>query len=328
MLKKIRPLVIVNFVVLYVFVSYGWWSILLLHKNEEAFQANVKLLQAQTLPGSTAYQTTDAYQQLKKRYEAERLMIISEGSVYMVLLVLGAWQIRHSFRKEMELNNQQRNFLLSITHELKSPLASTKASLQTLRMRKDLASEQVDLLLKNSMGDMDRLQKLVENILFASKIENEKYRLPAETFSLSELAKEIYTKFSTESGNNRKLSSSIENGIIVQSNRMAMSSVLLNLLENAVKYSDNGTAISLQIKRMQNLAHVIVSDEGNGIPDEEKKKIFQKFYREGSEETRRTKGTGLGLFIVEKVVKMYNGSIVVSDNMPKGSIFEITLPAN
>jgi len=324
MFKKIRPLVLVNFVVLYVFASYGWWSILLLKKNEESFSASVKLLQQQVSPNNTSYINTPAYERLSKHHSAERGMIISEGTVYMLLLVLGAWQIRRSFRKEMELNQQQRNFLLSITHELKSPLASTKASLQTLRARKDLSGEQSELLLKNSMQDMDRLQKLVENILLASKIDNEEYRLPLETFSLSELASEIYSKTLTEF-NNRKLLASIEKGIVIESNRMAMSSVILNLLENAVKYTEDGAAISLQVNKTQSLAHIIVSDEGIGIPDDEKRKIFQKFYRIGNEETRHTKGTGLGLFLVDKIIKMYNGTISVRNNVPKGSIFEITL---
>jgi two-component system, OmpR family, phosphate regulon sensor histidine kinase PhoR len=328
MFKKIRPLVIVNFVVLYVFASYGWWSILLLNKNEESYQVNVKLLKKQVSTGNSTYITTDTYKQLKKRYEAQRLMIISEGSVYILLLIIGAWQIRKSFRKEMELNRQQRNFLLSITHELKSPLASTKASLQTLSMHKDLTEVQSDRLLKNSMDDMDRLQKLVENILFASKIESDHYRLPIETFGLSVLAEETYSKFLGEYGNSRKLSSKIEKGITIQSNRMAISSVLLNILENAVKYSDKGTTISLEVKKISNLAHIIISDEGIGVSDEEKRKIFQKFYRVGTEETRRTQGTGLGLFIVDKIVKMYHGSITVSNNTPKGSIFEMTIPTN
>src|SRR5579862_9107802 len=122
MLKKIRPLVIVNFVVFYVFASYGWWSILLVSKNDETFKSKAKVLQLMISPNSNQYLDSEEYNKLEEHYKAEKLMIIGEGSVYMLLLALGAIQIRQSFKKEMDLNRLQKNFLLSITHELKSPL--------------------------------------------------------------------------------------------------------------------------------------------------------------------------------------------------------------
>jgi signal transduction histidine kinase len=100
----------------------------------------------------------------------------------------------------------------------------------------------------------------------------------------------------------------------------------MNLLENAVKYSPQNIDITLTIARIKNNIQITISDKGIGIADAEKGKVFEKFYRVGNEDTRSTKGTGLGLYIVEQIVKAHQGKITISDNMPKGSVFKIVLP--
>ena len=105
-----------------------------------------------------------------------------------------------------------------------------------------------------------------------------------------------------------------------------MTSVALNLLENAVKYGDQSPNIDTQISQKNGSIFCEISDNGIGISDKEKKHIFKKFYRVGSEETRTTKGTGLGLYIVKEIVKAHGGEIRVEDNFPKGTRFKITLP--
>jgi signal transduction histidine kinase len=99
-----------------------------------------------------------------------------------------------------------------------------------------------------------------------------------------------------------------------------------NLIENAVKYSPSPNPIDITLARSNSESVIRVSDQGAGVPDSEKKKIFNKFYRAGNEETRRAKGTGLGLYITSKIVSQHKGRIIVKDNTPSGSIFEITLP--
>jgi signal transduction histidine kinase len=103
---------------------------------------------------------------------------------------------------------------------------------------------------------------------------------------------------------------------------------LNNLLENAVKYTpaDKPVTISLQLKN--NSAVIQIADNGPGIPDAEKGKVFNKFYRIGNEETRKSKGTGLGLYLTSKIIKQHNGKIAVMDNVPSGCIFEIMLPVS
>ena len=115
----------------------------------------------------------------------------------------------------------------------------------------------------------------------------------------------------------------IEDNIRMKADVSAMTSVIINLVENAYKYSPKNSEIDVQLFQKENEVFFIVKDEGVGIKEADKEKIFDKFYRVGNEDTRATKGTGLGLFIVKEVVVFHNGSIKLKPNKPKGSIFEV-----
>lgn len=99
-----------------------------------------------------------------------------------------------------------------------------------------------------------------------------------------------------------------------------------NLLENAVKYTPADKPVTVTLSTIQNNAVLRVADEGAGITDTEKKKVFNKFYRIGNEESRKAKGTGLGLYLTNKIVLQHKGRITIKDNTPSGSVFEIILP--
>ena len=103
--------------------------------------------------------------------------------------------------------------------------------------------------------------------------------------------------------------------------------LLNNLLDNALKYSDKETDVKVELKKINGKVVLKIIDKGEGIADEEKKRIFQKFYRVGSETTRKTKGTGLGLYLCKRIVHDHKGTITVHDNVPKGSIFIVSLEA-
>ena len=109
---------------------------------------------------------------------------------------------------------------------------------------------------------------------------------------------------------------------------MAFSSIVINLIENALKYSDQNSNILVALGLKSEGIVLVVKDEGSGISDEDKSKVFDKFYRGNDELRRKTKGTGLGLYIVKYLVSKHNGSILIKDNSPKGSIFEVTFNKN
>ena len=247
-------------------------------------------------------------------------MIVAEGVVFVLLLILGIVKIRRSILHEIALNKQQSNFLLSITHELKSPLTSIKLHLQTI-LKRELPEEEFKKLTNNSLQDIDRLNELVENMLLATRIENNSYSFPKQEFNFSELIKSIVEKTNS---NRIQINASIEENINYNGDEFALTSVIINLIDNSIKYSKDNSSINISLKKENGSIHFSVKDNGVGIPDDEQQNIFNKFYRIGPEEKRRTKGTGLGLYIVKQVLDKHDATICVKDNTPTGSIFEIT----
>jgi signal transduction histidine kinase len=259
------------------------------------------------------------------RLEPARMaMVMGEGSVFLFLLCIGAYFLHQSIKKEERLREQQQNFLLSVTHELKSPLAAIKLSIQTI-VKRDLDKARQTSLLNNSLKDIERLDDLVENMLLATKIENRSYSFPKEEFDFSELVSKITDRLQVHScGCEQMITPIIKPGIKVMGDRFALSSVVTNLVENAVKYSGPCADVSVELTQKDGHAFLKVADKGPGIPDGEKMLIFDKFYRVGDENVRKSKGTGLGLFIVKEVLQSHDADISVRDNVPQGAIFEIT----
>ncbi len=251
-------------------------------------------------------------------------MVMGEGSVFIFLLGVGGYFIHASIKKEDRLHERQQNFLLSVTHELKSPLAAIKLSLQTI-VKRDLEKQMQASLLNNSLKDIERLDDLVENMLLATKIESRTYSFPKEEFDFSELVTKITDRLQVHScGNEQLINTKIKSGIKVVGDRFALSSVVTNLVENAVKYSGPCAEIAVELRQIDMKPVLTVSDKGLGIPDAEKMLIFDKFYRVGDENVRKSKGTGLGLFIVKEVLQNHDADISVKDNVPQGAIFEVT----
>ncbi len=291
------------------------------------FQLNTESIRLKTeinlLKGETLEEVIQKGNELNEKLHKRWVMISSEGAVFIFLLLLGGYQIRKTLKKETALAQQQKNFLMSVTHELKSPIASTKLQLQTLQ-KHELDREKQKEIIANAISDTERLNNLVENILFASKIENSIFSLHKERYNLSEYIKEGMNQTIQSFNYKQRIVLNIESEIFMNIDRTTFPSIILNLVENAVKYSQADTTITLSLKKLNDKIVLSVADQGVGISNEEKNNIFQKFYRVGNEEVRKTKGTGLGLFITKYLVEEHNGVIVVKDNAPKGSVFEVT----
>ncbi|WP_214071292.1 ATP-binding protein [Mucilaginibacter sp. dw_454] len=259
------------------------------------------------------------------KYQPDRIgMIMGEGMVFIFVFAVGAVYLHKSFRREKRLQEQKKNFLLSVTHELKSPLASIKLLLQTIQKR-DLNKAQILDFIDKSLLDIERLDDMVENMLLASKIENSSYTFPKAHFSLSVLVDSIVNRLQITKcdGNQQIINAEIEPKIEIDGDKFALTSVVTNLVENAIKYSKPCETVDVKLFSKDNKVYLQVADHGIGIADEEKPRIFERFYRVGSEDTRNTKGTGLGLYIVKQVLDKHEASIRVKDNRPVGSIFEV-----
>ena len=188
--------------------------------------------------------------------------------------------------------------------------------------------EQKSSFLKNSLKDIERLDDLVENMLIATKIENQSYTFPKEQFNFSQLVNSVAERLQLHTCNSQVIKASVQPFIFLNGDKFALTSVVTNLIENAVKYSPPCEEVKVSLKQKGDQIFFTVTDLGIGINDQEKSRIFEKFYRVGSEETRKTKGTGLGLFIVKQVLDKHQALIKVKNNNPSGTIFEVIFNAN
>lgn len=318
-----RPLLIFYILVIYILFQFSWWAYLLIDLNKEVIQNQYRiseLIHNDQIILKKEKEVND--QDLKKRM----LMVFGEGTVFLFLLIFGIQKTKSAFRKEFALAKQQKNFLLSITHEFKSPLAAIKLNLQTIQKR-DLERGKQQEVIKRALLETERINLLVENALFASRLENNNFELHFETIDLSEFFQHLIQEYIERQDHDHQFKEIILPGVFITGDKMALSSMLFNLLENAEKYSPDNTEIEISLSRHLHEAIITIRDQGIGIDEAERTRIFEKFYRVGNEDTRRTKGTGLGLFIVQHIVNLHKGTIKVRGNHPNGSIFEIRIPA-
>ncbi|MFK8162849.1 MAG: sensor histidine kinase [Lewinella sp.] len=323
--------ILIYLIIAYMLLAFGWWSILLLRKNEQAHisQVNELAYRMAVQQGSNdeeAFRNTEVYQELTSDFDRGQKMIIGEAVILILSLIGGLILLFRSLRKEISAAQQQRNFLLSITHELKSPLAGIRLILETFQKRRELKPEIQEKLSTNALAETDRLTALVNDLLLSAKLENV-YDINEESLDLGQLIHEaadiVAMKYKSAS-----LHVDIAQDVgLVKGDRLGLTSVAVNLIENAAKYSQPDPVIHTSLQR-GGAKELIweVSDNGMGIPDREKRRVFTKFYRVGNEDTRTTKGTGLGLFIVKQLVEKHGGQLELLDNEPQGTTFRIYLP--
>jgi two-component system, OmpR family, phosphate regulon sensor histidine kinase PhoR len=328
-MTNLRLRLLSYFVMGYMFLAFAWWATLLYTKNREAFYAKSELVKAGMLAegrikSESGYEATATYKRLEEKNESQERMIIGEAVVFIVTLFAGLWFINKSYNEEAASNHQRRNFLLSITHELKSPIASIRLILETM-VKRDLSKTQIEQLATSGLAENERLNELVENLLLSAKLETA-YQPNFEMLNLPALIRYVTGKMGAKFPE-AKFSFRQDADIPpIRADKTGFASILLNLCENAVKYSGEYPEVDIRLRRHAQKIVLEVADHGMGIPHTEKKRIFDKFYRVGNEDTRETKGTGLGLYIVREVVKAHDGKIAVTGNDPQGTIFSIEIP--
>ena len=249
----------------------------------------------------------------------QRNIWIYQSILLLVLVASGIYGVFYTIDNIYQLNKRQNNFLLSVTHEFKTPIASIRLMLQTSKNPKVKEEKKAELI-ENSIQNTFRLEELAENMLVSMQIENDKYQYALSEIDLSEMATQIIENQNIKG----EITGNLTAGIRVQGDNFILRMVINNLIENAFKYS-NDQPIEVNLFERNNQKIIEVKDQGIGIPKEEYKNIFKKFYRIQEEETRTTKGTGLGLFIVKEAIERHNGSVWVGVNDPKGTIFRVIL---
>lgn len=332
MQKKAKGVdILFYFVITYVMVASGWWSYLLYIKNEDALTSKKQVLwysmKEQGIQDEQIYLESAEFTRLIEQYQRQKWMVFGESSVLLILMIFGIWRIAKGRQKELAVAQQQRNFLLSITHELKSPIAVIKLTLDTFKKR-TLTAEQSNMLTNNALKDTERLNKLVEDLLLAARVDGG-YQYTFEAIDLKELILESIQIAEVKFDGAIQFNNNIKQPLLKKGDKTTLSSVILNLIENAIKYAKDNPKIIVNLnKHKDNYVCIEIVDFGQGIPKTERENIFNKFYRIGNEETRATKGTGLGLYIAKEVILAHKGNISVRSNEPSGCIFSVILPTN
>ncbi len=296
----------------YLVAAFSWWTILLTQKNKEVFELKKEILEFSN-PGKL--------DQLEKSYNTSRKMIIGEGLVFAITILVSLLLVNRAYGTEIKTNKKLNNFLLSVTHELKTPIASLQLINRTLLKKKVDEEKQLDLI-QTAQDESLRLESLVNNILTVTQMDNN-YNYNYENLDLLNLLNERVSRFQKIFPDfDISLSSSTDNSII-KGDYESLIKLVDNLVDNAIKYSADSNIVELEVSRENQFVILKVKDYGVGIADNEKSRIADKFYRIGDEDTRSSKGTGLGLFIVKEICKAHKAKLRVTDNTPKGSIFEI-----
>lgn len=314
--KRLTVATIVYWILLlYIIIALIWWFIALQQQSHQ--MAVYKLMELKA--DDPAYlQKIEAITLEEKRKTARN---IGEGSIFLLVILIGAVYVYRAVRRQIKMAQQQQNFMMAITHELKTPIAIAKLNLETLQKHK-LEEGKQQKLIHATLQEANRLNTLTNNILISSQLEGGGYKLLKEELDFSSLTANCVQDFHSRFPE-RKLESNIEDDIDVSGDSLLLQILVNNLLDNAIKYAPKESAIQLSLQKKEKNVFLKIADEGPGIADEEKKKVFERFYRIGNEQVRKTKGTGLGLYLCKKIAIDHNADISVTNNHPAGSIFTV-----
>jgi two-component system, OmpR family, phosphate regulon sensor histidine kinase PhoR len=260
-------------------------------------------------------------------YDVQNTLPFVLGLILLIGLSFTTSVIFRELNVQLRIRKLYDNFIGNVTHELKSPLSSIQLYLETMRQRdvpEEKRKEFIDLMMK----DADRLQQLINSILEISAQENKKLPQDFQVFDAGNLLKKIidesFERFRIKK-NNCKINGEAPCKILAVKDTLKV--VFDNLTDNAVKYSVNEPNINVNLNCSPNKIIIEFADNGIGIPQKEKKKIFRKFYRIGNKNIPNVKGTGLGLYRVKQIIKTHKGKISAdSDSERGGMTFRIELP--
>ncbi|MEY3119843.1 MAG: hypothetical protein RL548_200 [Bacteroidota bacterium] len=247
---------------------------------------------------------------------------IGEGLTILVLFLLGAIYVYRSLKKQLRYADQQQNFMMAVTHELKTPIAISHLNIETL-LKRDLDTSQQLKLLEATLKETKRLDSLSTNILLTAQLDMGQYEANKQLVNVSELLRQNIKSFQ-ERYPSRICNTMVEDAMEIQGEPLLIQLLINNLIDNANKYAPVTEPIYIHLQSHQNMIQLIVKDQGPGIAAMDRNKVFEKFYRVGAETTRTTKGSGLGLYLCKRIAEFHNATIQLTTNTPTGSIFTVT----
>lgn len=256
-------------------------------------------------------------------------VLLSIGSAMFVCVVVGVVLYLVLSIQQINLNRRQSNFIDSVTHELKSPIASLKLYLQTLNRRTVSESQRLDFY-RSMLVDVERLDRLISQLLETARLNHhQESQEAAVTIRVDGLIREVAAEIADRYQLSSEAISIDADPCEIEAKLADLHLVLRNLLDNAAKYSGEPAQIRISLKpgeKKRNQLRLIISNNGTTIPWSMRRKVFRRFVRIGNELERTKPGTGLGLFLVRAALKQLRGKITLSDTPHGGGTsFEITI---
>ena len=254
-------------------------------------------------------------------------IVLLEGGVLMLVILAGVYVIFVYWNKQSRLYQLQSNFISSVSHELKSPLASIQLYLETLKYQK-VSSEEAQDFVETMLSDTERLSDLIDNILESSKSDPKSMQLQFSSVDIVSFLQETIAHHQKLFEDKQcVIQLKFNDYVKVSIDGRAMRMVFNNLIANALRYSPAGTVLTIEVRRDQKFCIIDFIDQGFGFDKKELKKVFKKFYRVQNQETQNIEGAGLGLYISRQIIKNHKGKInVFSEGRGKGTHFMLSLP--
>ncbi|MBA2872256.1 signal transduction histidine kinase [Anoxybacillus calidus] len=224
------------------------------------------------------------------------------------------------------LKKERKEFLASISHELRTPLTYIKGYADIAR-RPNIEEEERNRYLSIIYEEAEHMQKLVKDLFELAQMDQHSFQIHKEPTNLCSFLKKLHNKmYPAFQAKNMSLVYHCDGNITVRIDQKRFEQVMMNLLDNALKYSDQGSTVSIDVRAEKKNIVIIVSDEGTGIPEEDLPHIFERLYRVDKSRSRASGGTGLGLAIVKEIIEAHGGSIYADSIYRKGTKMIITLP--
>jgi len=245
-----------------------------------------------------------------------------------IMIVIGVWFVYRTVRREMELSQLKSDFVSNVSHELRTPLALIRMFGETLEMGRVPGEEKKQEYYATIVRETERLTGLVNNILNFSRMESGKKEYQFSSVDLNGVVQKVLSSYQSHL---EHLGFGLKTGIApalpsILADAEAVSEALLNVMDNAIKFSNDNKTITIRTGLTDRTVYIEVEDHGIGIPPEEQSKIFEKFYRVSSGLVHDIRGSGLGLTLVRHIMDAHKGEISVHSRVGEGSTFRLSFP--
>jgi signal transduction histidine kinase len=303
-------------VVFVIAVLFGWWMVYFYRQSD--------FLAARMAAEGVALDEAEV-EALRRAVASTTRMLLFEGA-FLGLLLLGSMAlVVRALQREIAGARQQSNFLSAVTHELKSPIASARLYLESIELGR-VDGHKRERYLRHAREDLDRLHRMVEQLLESARLSKAAPELHPKELDLGEQVNKTLAALEVErTTQGAVIRVHCPEPVSVRADADAVSTIVRNLISNAVKYGGQPALIEVDVRRDEQAARLCVRDHGPGLGEVDGRSIFEPFVRGGDENVRTQQGVGLGLFLVGELVRASGGQVRAREAGP-GLAVEVTLP--